>query len=309
MNCSSIEKFANYVKHNYLEAKRFRINETDFSVSKFVYSCNDPWLYIMNGELSILRLIGYSLCYERDAYWISESSRHFQSEIRIGDHLISVNGLSVEQLVHSCITEGKMKVVLSRNGRFLQTQFTSPDFVKPQQGIELQWLEDNTGNIVVRSFDIEDMAYAARFIENCNQLTIDLRGCTGGSINQMLRFLALFALEGKPIELCFENSQGAIGRKRLESKFSPKTRPQRVDLLVGSQTASSAEIFCVGIKTAVICRIIGSQTAGKLVIQEPVRFESTTLAIPVYKLIKPTHLNETNNLVFSGDSIVPDLIG
>jgi carboxyl-terminal processing protease len=130
-----------------------------------------------------------------------------------------------------------------------------------------------------------------------NVLEIDLRRNRGGNLNRMLKVAALFT---GPVP-------GAVhlnGSARTTSIGIPdagqRLRFRRIDLLVGPDTASSAEVFAGLLRTLCGARLLGRRTHGK---------DYLLRAVPVshdWRLLVPAGVITLPGVSLAG-GLVPDV--
>ena len=150
---------------------------------------------------------------------------------------------------------------------------------KQNTGIALQDVGNDVGYIKINTFSPFDDAKLTDFLHQKSRLIIDLRECGGG-----------------------KKHHKKIQRRAMLSSLNS------IDFWVSSITASSAEIFCLLLRKKYSGVIIGSKTAGKLVIQEHIDVDGKILAMPIYK-VDLCNLGIVDGMIkFSGTSIVPDII-
>ncbi len=129
-------------------------------------------------------------------------------------------------------------------------------------------------------------------------LEIDLRRNRGGDLNRMLKVAALFT---GPV-------RGAVqldGAARTISIDIPDVGQRllfrRIDLLVGPDTASSAEVFAGLLRTRLGARLLGRRTHGK---------DYVLRAIPVsqdWRLLIPAETIAVPGIALSG-GLLPDIV-
>ena len=97
-------------------------------------------------------------------------------------------------------------------------------------------------------------------VNNLSNLIIDLRGNQGGDVDRMRRAVALFT---GPIPGAIElTHRGTVKRIDIPTPNRRLIIP-RLSLLIGSQTASSAELLAVLLRQHANAAILGARSVGK----------------------------------------------
>lgn len=309
MKAMTFEEFKKY-SYNYVEQDADCTTLTANSLIEFVMQHPDKWLYIENSLYFLFHVMGLEVCLKDKRVVFYQDNKTLFPEISCGDYLVSINGM------HPLEDGVTMSYLHCRNIHLL---IETPDLnlnnveiklpiveFKQNTGIALQDVGNDVGYIKINTFSPFDDAKLTDFLHQKSRLIIDLRECGGGPINHMLKFCEYFAPEGD-LELAVVDYAGKKHHKKIQRRAMLSSL-NSIDFWVSSITASSAEIFCLLLRKKYSGVIIGSKTAGKLVIQEHIDVDGKILAMPIYK-VDLCNLGIVDGMIkFSGTSIVPDII-
>lgn len=185
-----------------------------------------------------------------------------------GDVIVNINGVSVEgksaDEIVSLIKDNSQNVIMSvyRNGVPLTFNMSMKELAVPSVTYNLV---ENTsiGYLQLSVFSKtlgEEVDYAISNLKNLGmqKLIIDLRGNTGGYLDQAYDTASLFLQKGKVI-YTLETKDG------IESYYDENEKQENVPLviLVNKSTASASEILAAAMKDSYGATIVGTTTYGK----------------------------------------------
>ena len=238
----------------------------------------NPVITRTTGEMSGLGITFTSN--EENAIEITNVVRDSASEeagVKIGDIIISVNGKTFEASDLDAVVQEaqgepgtKVKLVINRNGTEHTFEITRSNFIVPS--VTTSMLDGNIGQIIISTFNqgtADDFEIALTEMEDkkVEGLVIDVRNNNGGIVEQAIRMLDLIIDES--VVAYTEDGQG--NRETFNTEDGKTSLPYVV--LINNQSASSAEIFALGVKNMKDGNVIGETTFGKGVIQKILRFD------------------------------------
>lgn len=290
--------------------KRYFTNSEHISVANHsnLVSCvlanRDPWFYIFDCELYILHLLGIEIEYVNKEYVIYRNDNCI-IDLYVGDRVQKINGHSVENISHYIQDTIILDCIDVRTETSKTVKIPTPNFLSEPKGTnEYVALDDSIGYLRINSFSLTHLLHTAQFLHH-EHLYIDLRKCSGGPVNEMIRWLSLFSPRNDQMHLRVTCGDGSHAISRVPY-CNHNNKIKRISLLVDKTTASSAEIFCIVLSHYYPCDVYGNKTTGKLVIQNIVQVSDCTVAIPIYKLEKNPNIEIQTTLNFDGDAIIPD---
>ena len=160
----------------------------------------------------------------------------------------------------------KVKVAVERNGENIDF-----DIIREKikfNCVASEKLENDIGYIQITSFDggvADDFEKAYKELESkgIKSLIIDLRNNGGGLVDQCLDIAELIVPKGSTMLITKDKNNNEEVSK---SKKQPIINIPIV-ILVNEYTASASEILTAAVKENVDCKVVGTQTYGKGVIQ------------------------------------------
>ncbi|PIQ21325.1 MAG: peptidase S41 [Cytophagales bacterium CG18_big_fil_WC_8_21_14_2_50_42_9] len=216
-----------------------------------------------------------------------------KADIRAGDEILSVNGLSVSKKNSREVTEllkgqkgTSFKIILQRPGEAkpLEKVLTREKIFfsnVPYYGL----LNDSTGYIKLDKFlenaapEVRDALIALKQKHRITSLVLDLRGNGGGIVQESVNIVNLFVEKDQPIV----TQRGRFEERNIiyKAAFTPVDAQIPLVVLVDKGSASASEIVAGAIQDLDRGTIIGQQTFGKGLVQQ-------TLSLPYNALLKVT---------------------
>ncbi len=239
---------------------------------------------------------------------VIENSPAYRSGIQIGDKIVSINGTDVATYsgseISDLIKQNNDSVVLKidRNGEMLDFTMKVENFdVSP---VEYKMLDDTSiGYIKMTIFsnkltDDTNKALTELKKQGMNKLIIDLRGNTGGFLDQAKSVASLFIEKNKTIY--FLEEKGNLTEEKDETSTKMNIP---IAILVNGNTASAAEILTGAMRYSYGAMVIGTKTYGKGKVQH-------TLTLNDNDMVKYTSSKwlMPNQECIDGKGISPDYI-
>ncbi len=239
---------------------------------------------------------------------VIENSPAYRSGIQVGDKIVSINGTDVATYsgseISDLIKQNNDNVVLKidRNGETLEFTMKVENFdVSP---VEYKMIDDTSiGYIKMTIFSnklTDDTNKALTELKNkgMNKLIIDLRGNTGGFLDQAKSVASLFIEKNKTIY--FLEEKGTLTEEKDETSTKMDIP---IAILVNGNTASAAEILTGAMRYSYGAMIIGTKTYGKGKVQH-------TLTLNDKDMVKYTSSKwlMPNQECIDGKGISPDYL-
>ena len=192
-----------------------------------------------------------------------------QSGILAGDELLKINGKNVKSLNDAAeLMEGggdnDVEFTISRGGVVKKYKLARSKVEDDGVTYEVKDSSKHIGYIRISTFrkgTSKSFKNAIEMLktEDCNKIIIDIRGNTGGVVEEAF---------GSAEEVLKKAKLGKIVSKKKTKKYTSDDSSADVKLavLVDQDTASAAEIFAAALKANDV-KIIGTKTYGKGVIQ------------------------------------------
>lgn len=216
-----------------------------------------------------------------------------RADIRAGDEILSINGISVVGKSSSSVTEllkgqkgTSLKIVLQREGEAkpLEKHLVRETITfrnVPYYGL----LDDSTGYIKLDKFlenaaqEVRDALLDLKQQHRIQSLVLDLRGNGGGIVQESVNIVNLFVHKGQ--EIVAQRGRFKERDIRYKATFNPIDARIPLVVLVDRGSASASEIVAGAIQDLDRGTIIGQRTFGKGLVQQ-------TLSLPYNSLLKVT---------------------
>ncbi|MBU1167479.1 S41 family peptidase [Patescibacteria group bacterium] len=176
------------------------------------------------------------------------------------------------------------------------------------ESVESEIKEDKNGDKVlyvkIKTFSENtaekfDLAVADGLKAGISGVVVDLRGNTGGLLDQAVDVSSEFLAKGDLIAI-EEFSNGE--RKEFKSNRKPRLKDVPVAILVDGGSASASEILAGALKDGRGTKLVGEKTYGKGTVQELITIEgNSSLRISVAKWLTP------NGTDINQEGIAPDV--
>jgi len=229
--------------------------------------------------------------------------------IRAGDRIVEVDGRSTEKVSK----EEARKILKGTPGTTVTLRILSEGSDKPKtitimreifkyQEIMTKNLGDGIGYIRIRSFSSDtdkrlmDSLRDLGGSEGIKGFILDLRGCPGGPLNQIVKISGIF-LDAGPVAIVKSRGENQVLTTSGEKVF---TFPMVV--LCDSKTGSGAEAVTAALKENGRATVIGMPTAGKAFIQS-IYILSDGSAVKIGTGMLAT----SKGITIEGDGVRPDI--
>jgi len=219
--------------------------------------------------------------------------------VRLGDVILAIDGVSLEQLKIEQIRElilGPVGSSIELNVRHARSS-SSVTLRVQRQHIKVEsvpcafLLNDSTGYIRISHFSDStpmelDLAYARLNGHGMQQLLVDLRDNMGGTLSAGVAVADRFLSEGKMI--VYTQGRTRASTKQYMASKTPTMPPTPLVLLVNEATASDAEILAGALQDWDRALIVGRPTYGKGVVQTEFPFQDgSSLLLTTAKYYTP----------------------
>lgn len=222
---------------------------------------------------------------------VQEGSSAADAGVRIGDVVVSVDGVAIETIVADlmpkCLTRPDVeadryvinvavaghttlpRLMRLRGGDGVERDVALPLKRRPDApDVESQRLDEQLGYIRIRTFAndsaVEAFDLALRSLEATRGLVIDVRGNGGGDTAVARPIMGRFITETRPYAHMRRRRGRGLGRPWVETvdPRGPFTYAGKVVVLADHWSGSMAEGFPMGMRTVAGARIVGTRMMG-----------------------------------------------
>lgn len=296
----TFNEFINYFNSNYIGTIGNMINYN--SLINLILSSNDRWLYIFNTINYLFYILNLNIRYRDNEVYLENYKAFDELKLsKLNDNRDVVNEFAVK-----LYNIKRVSIGFNCKSKYYEDIIEVPVFNKKNEGIFIKKINKDILYIDINTFTNYNYQYLNHLININSILYIDLRHCYGGKINDMLNFLKIFSCN-KNISLRFIDSKDNIYNKQIFNKN--KSMLREVNFIVGENTASSGEIFCLLLRENFPGKIYGNETYGKMIIQEVIEVENSFVSLPLYKILKPELYYDNEIAKYNEDKIIPDIYG
>lgn len=236
---------------------------------------------------------------------VLENSSAYESGIKIGDIIVSINNISVSDLTN----EQFLQIIKDSNEIFIQVirddqkhTFELKKSIIDIQSVHLEQINDKIGYIKI---DIFANNTSRQFKEALNQLEqekilgliIDLRDNAGGHLTVAEEILSMFLNKDKVIY----QIEDKTGIQEYYAKGT-ENKSYKIAILINNNSASASELVASALKEQLDALLIGQTTYGKGSVQELVKLNSNQQ----YKFTTKKWLTSKGNYI-DGVGVEPDI--
>ena len=228
---------------------------------------------------------------------VIEDSPAHKGGILAGDIIKKIDGIEYtgEQINQASNqmkgTEGtQVAITVERDGKEIELNVTK-ETIKFKY-VDSEKLENDIGYIKISSFEGEcakdfKNAYMNLKSQGIKSLIIDLRNNGGGLVDQSLEIAETIVPRGATMLI----TKDKYGNEEISTSETDPIVDVPIVILVNEFTASASEILTAAIKENVECKVIGTQTYGKGIIQGifPFKDKKTGLKITIQEYFTPKH--------------------
>ncbi len=225
---------------------------------------------------------------------IAENSPASESDIKVGDKLIKVNGVDIANVEYNNIVnmvrgqEGTdVTITLDRNGKEIEQTLTRKKI--DSVTVKYKMLENNIAYIKITGFkettvqQYEDALNQA-LSENAKGIIFDLRNNGGGLLTSCSACLDPLLPEGDVATAEYKN-----GKTEVICKSDSNEIDLPMVCLVNENTASAAELFSSALRDFDKAELVGKNTFGKGIMQNTISLKNgggLKITVAKYKTAK-----------------------
>ena len=218
-------------------------------------------------------------------YYVYDDSPADKAGLMVDDEIIKVNGQDIDDENYDKISElikenkdNENEIVVKRDGKELSFKVSVETIVIDVTSTNV--IKKEAGNIGYLKFTSFSANSYEQFNESLNELEeddissliIDMRGNTGGYLDQAEEIANLFLSEGDVIYSLEKKGEIEEYKDDTEEK-----REYRIVVLVDGTTASAAEILASTLKDNYDAIIVGKTTYGKGKVQTLMHYDDTMI--------------------------------
>lgn len=293
---NKIVKEYEYIKDNYYEdidedklingAVKGMTEALEDNYSSFIEeSESDTYDITLNGEyIGVgIQIMQYTDTNEIIISEVFENSPAFNSGLKVGDIIKSINGISTENMsvadLGDYIKDGDIvdfDIVINRNGEEQNIKTRRGAITINSVHSELiEKDEKKIGYLLIDTFALNtDEQFKTKLKEledaNMDSLIIDVRSNTGGHLSTVTNIISEFLDKSKTIYQT--DTKGKI--EKIKSK-GDKTKNYKIVLLGDGASASASEVLIAALKESYGATFVGTTTFGKGTVQEMHSIEAT----------------------------------
>jgi carboxyl-protease len=329
-----IEEIIKYINNNYIGEKEVNVDELMYAAIKAMtesldqysdYLTPQEYAEIKSAESKVWYAPEFECKFNEDGYpqitEIKSTSKAYQEGLRTGNTIRAIGDVSTygigEEEYKTLVTKSdsnSIKMKISSIDSIISeisvpvASVTNPsveimDITKVAKGSENVKFDDKSvGYIKITTFSSNtaqefEKALNQLLSENKTKLILDLRGNTGGYVDEAIKIAQMIVPQGLIISTKDKMGNGVSYTSSLKS-----TPFNRYVVLVDSVTASASEILASAMQDSGIAKIVGEQTYGKGIMQSVMDFEEAGV-------IKMTTQEYTtrNGHVINKIGITPDI--
>lgn len=213
--------------------------------------------------------------------------------LKQGDIISSVdkrdtNGLNISEVAN--IVRGPensiVELTIIRDGKKLIKKIKRKEI--KIKNVKSSILDNHIGYIQIISFmggtTPNEFLEALENIKNTDSLIIDLRGNTGGLLDNAVFIANMFIPKGEIVEIIYRDGH----KKIIKANSQPKLIDKPIIVLVNGASASASEILSGALKDYNKAKLIGKKTFGKGLVQKVVPLPNQTgLNVTIAKYLTP----------------------
>ena len=198
------------------------------------------------------------------------------------------NGLNISEVAN--IVRGPensiVELTIIRDGKKLIKKIKRKEI--KIKNVKSSVLDNHIGYIQIISFmggtTPNEFLEALENIKNTDSLIIDLRGNTGGLLDNAVFIANMFIPKGEIVEIIYRDGH----KKIIKANSQPKLIDKPIIVLVNGASASASEILSGALKDYNKAKLIGKKTFGKGLVQKVVPLPNQTgLNVTIAKYLTP----------------------
>lgn len=220
--------------------------------------------------------------------------------IKQGDIIVAVdgkdtNGMNISEV--ASLVRGPensvVEITLAREDKKLTKKVKRKEI--KIKNVKSSILDNHIGYIQIISFmggnTPSEFLEALENTKNTDSIIIDLRGNTGGLLDNAVFIANMFINQGEIVEIIYRNGQ----KKSIRANEGQKLLNKPLVILVNGASASASEILSGALKDYKKAKLVGKKTFGKGLVQKVVPLPNQTgvnITIARYLTPKGTDINK-----------------
>lgn len=215
------------------------------------------------------------------------------SGLKQGDLIVAVdgketNGMNVSEV--ATLVRGPensvVELTVLRDGKKLVKKIKRKEI--KIKNVKSSILDNHIGYIQIVSFmggtTPNEFLEALENTKNTDSIIIDLRGNTGGLLDNAVFIANMFIDNGEIVEIIYRNGY----KKSINANSMPKLLDKPVVVLVNGASASASEILSGALKDYKKAKLVGKKTFGKGLVQKVVPLPNKTgLNVTIARYLTP----------------------
>ena len=215
------------------------------------------------------------------------------AQLKQGDIIVTVdgkdtNGMNVSDVAN--LVRGPensiVEITVLRNGKKITKKIKRKEI--KIKNVKSSVLDNHIGYIQIISFmggtTPNEFMEALENTKNTDSLILDLRGNTGGLLDNAVFIANMFINQGEIVEIIYRNGH----KKSINANPTQELLKKPVVVLVNGASASASEILSGALKDYKKAKLIGKKTFGKGLVQKVVPLPNKTgVNITIAKYLTP----------------------
>ncbi len=268
-------------------------DDAKVAINTMIASLNEPYTRYMNKKdfedlttsiTSKIYGIGvniYSKSGKIEVFNVIPSTPADLAGIKQGDIITAVNGKDIHGMNVSEVASlvrgpenSIVEVTVLRDGKKIVKTIKRKEI--KIKNVKSSILDNHIGYIQIVSFmggtTASEFLEALENTKNADSLILDLRGNTGGLLDNAVFIANLFIREGKIVDIIYRNGH----RKTIQANSADVIQTKPLVVLVNSASASASEILSGALKDYKKAKLVGKKTFGKGLVQKVVPLPNQT---------------------------------
>ena len=303
---------------NHYQGKIKTDEDAKVAIDTMIASLNEPYTRFMSKKdfedlatsiTSKIYGIGvniYSNSGKIEVFNVIQSTPADFAGIKQGDIIISVDGKDINGMnisdVASLVRGPENSIVeltLLRGGKKLTKKIKRKEI--KIKNVKSSIIDNHIGYIQIISFmggtTPNEFLEALENTKNTDSIILDLRGNTGGLLDNAVFIANMFIQQGEIVEIIYRNGQ----KKSINATFNQKFLDKPIVVLVNRASASASEILSGALKDYKKAKLVGKKTFGKGLVQKVVPLPNQTgVNITIARYLTPNG-TDINKLGISPD--------
>ena len=268
-------------------------DDAKVAIDTMIASLNEPYTRFMNQKdfedlttsiTSKIYGIGvniYSNSGKIEVFNVIQSTPADLAGVKQGDIIVAVdgkdtNGMNVSEV--ASIVRGPensiVELILLRNGQKITKKIKRKEI--KIKNVKSSIIDNHIGYIQIISFmggtTPNEFIEALENTKNTDSIIIDLRGNTGGLLDNAVFIANMFIPQGEIVEIIYRNG----AKKSIKASPNQQLLTKPVVVLVNGASASASEILSGALKDYKKAKLVGKKTFGKGLVQKVVPLPNRT---------------------------------